>query len=72
MNVLRSIDRFGEPLPAFNIKGKDKVQTAFGGIMTATVIILTLVYFINKFNNIADKKNPILNQISIQNYYSTE
>ena len=40
--------------------------------MTATVIILTLVYFITKFNTIADKKNPIMNEISIQNYYGTE
>ena len=61
MNMLRRIDKFGEPIPAFNIKGKDKVTTAVGGIMTVTVIILTLSYFITKVNNIADKKNPIMN-----------
>ena len=61
MNFLRRIDNFGYPLPGFNIKGEDRVKTAFGGIMTATVIILTIVYFFNKFNTIADKKNPIMN-----------
>ena len=61
MNMLRRIDRFGEPLPAFNIKGKDKVTTAFGGIMTALIIILTLSYFISKVNSIVERSNPIMN-----------
>ena len=25
MKILRQMDRFGEPLPAFNLKGKDTV-----------------------------------------------
>ena len=50
------------PIPAFNIKGKQKVQSAFGGIMTATVIILTVGYFFNKLNTITYNKNPIMNQ----------
>ena len=66
------MDIFGVPLPSFNVKGKDKIQSAFGGIMTATVFILTLGYFITGFRNIADRENPILNQSTIQNYYIKE
>ena len=55
MNSLEQIDRFGEPIPAFNIKGKDKVKTAFGGIMTLLVVFLTISYFSSKFNSIVAK-----------------
>ena len=71
MNVLRRIDRFGEPIPAFNIKGKDKVTTAVGGIMTLTVMFFTLSYLITKINSIVEKKNPIMNENKIQDYYGT-
>ena len=60
-NLLSRIDRFGEPIPAFNIKGKEKIQTAFGGLLTAAVVFFVLGYFFTKFNTIADKKNPIMN-----------
>ena len=62
MNTLRHLDRFGEPIPAFNIKGEDKVKTAFGGIVTLLVVFLTISYFINKLNAIVVKKNPIMNE----------
>ena len=64
-NLLRQIDYFGEPIPAFNIKGKDKVTTAFGGIMTLTVMFFTLSYLISKINDIVEKKNPIINENKI-------
>ena len=65
MNLMRQIDRFGEPVPAFNIQGKDKVKTAFGGIVTLFVVFLTINYFINKLNSIVEKKNPIMNENEI-------
>ena len=40
------IDRFGQQIPAFNVKGKDKVTTTVGGIMTVTIMTLTLGYFV--------------------------
>ena len=72
MNVLRRIDRFGEPIPAFNIKGKDKVTTAVGGIMSLIVIFITLSYLTTKLNSIVEKKNPIINESKITDYYGTE
>ena len=71
MNVLRRIDRFGEPIPAFNIKGKDKVTTAVGGIMSLIVIFITLSYLTTKLNSIVEKKNPIINESKIADYYGT-
>ena len=63
--MLSRLDRFGEPVPAFNIKGKNQVKTAFGGIMTVIIIVFTTGYFFNKFNTIIKKENPILNENTI-------
>ena len=63
MNVLQRIDKFGEPIPAFNLKGKNQIRTPFGGIMTITIIFFTLGYFLQKLNTILEKENPILNYI---------
>ena len=53
------------PIPAFNIEGEDEVKSAFGGIMTATVVIFIVGYFFNKLNTITYNKNPIMNQSTI-------
>ena len=63
LNILRHLDRFGEPVPAFNIKGINQVKTAFGGIMTTMIMLFTLGYFNNKLNTALKKENPILNYI---------
>ena len=47
-SFFRKVDRFGQPIPAFNVKGKDKVRTVIGGILTIAIITLTLGYFIAK------------------------
>ena len=47
-NFFRRLDKFGEPLPAFNIKGEEEVKTVVGGILTFFSIILTLMYFASK------------------------
>ena len=65
LNLLRKIDQFGVPIPAFNIQGEDEVKSAFGGIMTATVMIFIVGYFFNKLNTITYNKNPIMNQSTI-------
>ena len=65
MNFMRRIDRFGEPIPAFNIKGRNKVTTTIGGFMTLMVMFLTLSYLTSKINSIVQKKNPIMNENKI-------
>ena len=66
---LRKIDRFGYPIPTFNIKGADKVKTAIGGILTATIMTFTLGYFIIKMQALIKGSDPIINENTIKNYY---
>ena len=61
-NFLRDCDLFGQPIPAFNIKGKDQVKTAIGGILSAIIITVTLGYTIMKIPDLILKSNPIINE----------
>ena len=70
-SFLRSIDRYGQQIPAFNIKGVSVIRTSIGGVLTGIVLILTLVYFIVKLEALIDGSDPIINQNTISDYYST-
>ena len=59
-SFLRECDIFGHPIPAFNIKGKDRVNTAIGGIMSAVIMTVTFGYAIKKFHQLILKENPII------------
>ena len=64
-SFLRTIDRFGSPIPAFNIKGTEKVKTTAGGILTATIMVFTLSYFVVNVQRLAKGSDPIINQRTI-------
>ena len=66
------IDRFGQTIPAFNLKGKDKVTTTFGGITTAAIIVLTLSYFVIRFEELVAGTDPTINYNVVQSYYGAE
>ena len=71
-SFLRECDIFGRPIPAFNIKGKDKVKTAIGGILSAMIMTITLGYTIMNFYDLILKTNPIVSQNSIKNYFGRD
>ena len=70
-SFLRSIDRFGQNIPAFNINGASVIRTTIGGILTGIVITLTLIYFIVKLEALIDGSDPIINQNTISDYYGS-
>ena len=70
-SFLRSIDRYGQQIPAFNIKGVSVIRSPIGGVLTGIVLILTLVYFIVKVEALIDGSDPIINQNTIFDHYST-
>ena len=56
--VLKKIDAFGEPLPSFNIKGKDHVYTLGGGVITMLITIVVLAYAAVKFEHLTSRYSP--------------
>ena len=61
LSFLRSLDIFGQPIPTFNIKGKDKVQTVVGGFFSAAVITMTLGFAIGGMHNLVSRSDPTIN-----------
>ena len=61
-NVLTNLDFYGKDVPAFNIKGQNRVNTIFGGIMTSMVLLLTLVYTVIKLDELYSRQNPIISE----------
>ena len=43
---------FGLPIQSFNHKGKNKVESGLGTIMTMLIVIIALVYAISKAHHI--------------------
>ena len=56
--VVTSIDGCGADVPSFNLKGETKVNTLFGGIVTALILLLTLGYSILKAIQLTSRSNP--------------
>ena len=54
-NFLRSLDLFGSPIPAFNIKGDETVHTIIGGFLSAFIICLTLSFSLVKIVGVFEK-----------------
>ena len=70
-NVLRNFDSYGENVPSFNIKGAKSVNTLCGGIVSATIATLALLYATTKFIGLMEHSNPVLSEHTIAGYYGS-
>ena len=57
-DFLENIDSFGEPLPVFNVKGRDTIQTRCGGLLTLAIILVVVLYGAVKLEHLLSKYNP--------------
>ena len=69
--VFRRIDTFGTSLPAFNIQGDSKLNTALGGVFTVCIFMCTIAYTVIKSIHLASGHNPVINIYTETNYYSS-
>ena len=70
--MFRYLDSFGKDVPAFNIKGDKKVNTAVGGVISAFIITLVLIYASIKLNQLINRDNPNINETDIPDHYTIE
>ena len=59
------MDFFGKDLPTFNIKGEGRVNTAFGGCISSSILMLTLAYTLLKLSDLYTKDNPVVSEMII-------
>ena len=59
-SLLRLVDKFGQPIPAFNINGKNKNNTVVGGILTTSILAVTLGYFASSLQGTITGSNDVI------------
>ena len=59
-NSLAAMDLFAEPVPNFNIRGKTKVSSVLGSILSAILLLIVLFYGANKFTFLLERRNPTI------------
>ena len=57
-NFLERFDIFGKPLPGFNIKGRQQVNTMFGGASRLLLLMIVMLYAATKLIHLMSKANP--------------
>ena len=67
-NLLRSLDMFGAPLPAFNIRGEEIVKTLPGGCLSVVMLSITLLFGLLKLQHLLERKNPeiVTNEVAFE------
>ena len=56
--VFYKLDQFGRDIPAFNLNGKKKVKTFFGGVITVAFICLGIIFAASKFTELISRQYP--------------
>ena len=70
--MFRSLDNFGSSIPAFNLKGKDKVTTIAGGLLTSMILTLTLAYAVQNLFAVFERSDPTINENEIAKFYNND
>ena len=59
--MLLTLDMFGSPLPAFNVRGEQSVRTHCGGCVSLLIMYLTFIFATLKLQHLMSKHNPSVN-----------
>ena len=60
-DAISSFDLFGLPPPSFNLKGRDYVLTCPGGLLSIQIALVTLLFALQKFQHLLERRNPLIN-----------
>ena len=56
------MDMFATPLPIFNLRGQETVQTVCGSILSIMILYVTLIFAALKFMHLMARHNPGVNE----------
>ena len=69
--TVRGLDKFGQPVPSFKIAGEKTVNTFIGGVITSAIYLIVLSYAVGKMLDLYKRKNPIISDNTLADYYGT-
>ena len=68
----KKMDIFGKELPSFNLKGKDRVHTIFGGFCTLILLVTIFQYGTLKMTSLITKTQPRMSSYFKEDVLSDE
>ena len=71
-SLVKRVDIYGVHLPSFNLKGKERVKTASGGVMTVIILAITLLFAGIKMEQLVTRKNPDVTKNIIEDFHDTD
>ena len=70
--LLKRADAFPKKLPGFNLDGREKVSSVFGGILTIAMLIVMLLYAGIKLIMLVNRENPTVSTFKEEFVLSSE
>lgn len=67
--MLLDLDGFGRPVPSFNISGDSTINTVGGGVLSTLILLCTIAYASVKLVKLSTGANPIINEVTVTDYY---
>ena len=67
--IIESLDMFKQDLPAFNIRGKTKIASLAGAVMSFAILFVMLIYGTIKMIQLSSRTNPNITSFVQQNYF---
>ena len=56
--LLESVDAFKRDVPSFNLRGKHKIASVYGGMLTIIMLVVMLMYTSIKLKMLVYRQNP--------------
>ena len=69
---LKKLDLFGQPLPAFNLKGKSEVNTFCGSMVSLLLIYVVIMFGTLKLTHLLSHHGPTINTFMQKNAFTSE
>ena len=71
-NIMRRLDTFGQDVPAFNLRGENRINTVCGGVITTIIFTIVLIYCSVKGLDFYDKRNPQISQLITKEHFGQD
>ena len=70
--LLKKFDIFSARVPSFNIDGKTEVRTLTGGVISLSIVMLTILFGLLKLQHMLERKNPLISTNDVPSELSDE
>ena len=67
--MLKTLDMFGAPLPAFNVRGENAIRTHCGGCVSLLIMYVTFIFATLKIQHLLSRHNPSVNNFVERNVF---